>query len=244
MAARSWIFLRGLVRGSGHWGDFVELFQAKYPQDEVELIDLPGNGLRFAETSPTSVAEFVADLRSRSQSLAQGKKVHLLGLSLGGMIVTEWHRTHPEEVEKSFLVCTSSARHARLDERFLPSNYPRLMRIARMEKGLQQERGIVDLIANNEERKNFLLPRLSEHSVACPFKVSNLLRQLWAASQYQFPDLPPGEVKLIGAHGDRLVSPQCTLKLAQAWGLQAVMHPWSGHDLPIDDPNWLLQQLN
>ena len=42
---------------------------------------------------------------------------------------------------------------------------------------------------------------------------------------------------------DRLVSPRCSQRLAAAWKVPLALHPSAGHDLPLDDPDWLLAQL-
>ena len=40
---------------------------------------------------------------------------------------------------------------------------------------------------------------------------------------------------------DRLVNPHCSVRLATAWGVPHARHPWAGHDLPHDDPQWLCE---
>jgi hypothetical protein len=47
---------------------------------------------------------------------------------------------------------------------------------------------------------------------------------------------------LAGA-GDRLVDPTCSRRLAAAWACPLAVHPWAGHDLPLDDAQWVLDQV-
>ncbi|PMZ18082.1 alpha/beta hydrolase, partial [Pseudomonas sp. FW306-02-F08-AA] len=35
----------------------------------------------------------------------------------------------------------------------------------------------------------------------------------------------------------------CSQALAAAWNLPLVMHPFAGHDLPLDDPAWVVAQV-
>jgi hypothetical protein len=47
----------------------------------------------------------------------------------------------------------------------------------------------------------------------------------------------------VGA-GDRLAHPTCSGRLAEALAAPLVVHPTAGHELPLDDPDWLLAQLH
>lgn len=241
--SQHWLLLRGLVRGQGHWGRFPQMMQAQFPQSQILCLDLPGNGLRSTERSPLSIHDFMTDLRERCPWVKEGVKFQVLALSMGAMIAVDWMHCYPHEISKSYLVCTSSARHSRFYQRFHPRNLLTGFPLLSAQTAEEWERGVLSLITNNEARRQEEWPQMVEFSRQHPVQRENLFRQLFAASQYRFPKRPPGEVQLIGSYGDRLVSPQCTLSLAKAWGLEAVMHPSAGHDIPIDDPRWLLEQL-
>jgi hypothetical protein len=45
-----------------------------------------------------------------------------------------------------------------------------------------------------------------------------------------------------GWRQDVLVSPQCSATLAHRWQVELRIHPDAGHDLPLDDPAWVIQQ--
>ncbi len=240
---RHWIFLRGLIRGAGHWGDFVEKFKQRFPNDQVELIDLPGNGFRYQEKSPIKISDYVQDIRSRSQFIQQGHKVNLLALSLGGMIATKWNEMYPQDLEQTYLVCTSSASYSKLWDRFKLQNYPKVLEMTLPHSAEKHEKVILSLIVNNEKKRMQVLPSMIAHSKECPVSRENFVRQLLAASKAHFPKASPGKIKLIGSYADQLVSAQCTLVIAKAWGVEPVMHTKAGHDIPVDDPEWLLEQL-
>lgn len=241
---KNWILLRGLARGTGHWGRFVNTLKESHPENQFELLDLPGNGSRSTEKSPTRISDYVKDLRSRSEFVKKGEPFKLLAVSLGGMISVEWMREFPHEVHKAYLVCTSSAGMSPFYQRFLLHNYLKSTHLISAHRdGAQWERSVLEMITNSHERREQEMPALISYSQAHPMNLENVLRQLLAASKYKFPEDAPGEVSLIGSYGDRLVSPQCTLQIAKKWGMKAVMHPWAGHDIPIDDPRWLVEHL-
>lgn len=240
--SNNWIVLRGLARGVGHWGSFVDRMKQRFPKDRLELIDLPGNGARNNELSPLKIFEYVDDLRSHSQFIKNREPVKILAVSLGAMITVEWMHRYPNEITKAYLVCTSSSNYSSFYKRFLPLNY---FMAAQMlsKKGIEKEKIILKMVTNNLYRREAELKALSDYSEKYPLRIQNIIRQLYAASRYNFPKKAPGDIKLIGSYGDRLVSAQCTLEIAERWNLKPVMHPWAGHDVAIDDPDWLLEQL-
>lgn len=244
MKNRSWIVLRGLARAAGHWGSFKDLLIEKFPNDEFEFLDLPGNGVRFDEESPLQISDYVHAIRSHSEFIRAGKKVHILSVSLGGMITVEWMRLFPDEVVKSYVMCTSSRNDAMFYERFRAINLWKSRGMLSFKRDdLKWEETILDMVANSHDRKKEELPRLLEVTKKYPMKKSNVFRQLLAASRYSFPDQAPGDIQLIGSYGDKLVDPKCTLRIAQRWGMEPIMHPWSGHDIAIDDPHWIIEQI-
>ena len=50
-------------------------------------------------------------------------------------------------------------------------------------------------------------------------------------------------VREVDDAGDRLVDPRCTTAIARAWGVPHELHPWAGHDVPLDDPGWVIEQV-
>ncbi len=80
---QTWVLIRGLMRDKRHWQAFADnLLAAGF---RVELIDLPGNGDRVADTSPWDIqdyADFVADELLRRKV----GKCRILAISMGAMV--------------------------------------------------------------------------------------------------------------------------------------------------------------
>ena len=77
-----------------------------------------------------------------------------------------------------------------------------------------------------------------------PVSGRNALSKLLAAARYRAPatvPLPP--LLLLASRHDQLVASACSQALAAAWNLPLVMHPFAGHDLPLDDPAWVVEQV-
>jgi len=73
---------------------------------------------------------------------------------------------------------------------------------------------------------------------------ANILRQLRAAITCRAAPTPPSiPVLLLSGHHDRLVNAECSLALAQRWGCDIRLHPTAGHDIPLDDGEWVARQV-
>lgn len=243
--SKKWIFLRGLTRGVGHWGDFIELFKQRHPNDQVELIDIPGNGLRNLEKSPGQVRDYVSQMRNRSELLLDGP-VNMVALSLGAMIATEWAQQFPGDFQNLILINTSSASLQSFYKRFLPLNYLNILKLLAEPSIRKREDLIGKMVMNHEERRVRFLDEMTVHSEEHPIQPLNLVHQLKAASQYVFPQNPPlltQNIQIWCSSKDHLVSNECSLQIARRWGVLPQVHPWAGHDLPLDDPEWALIRL-
>ena len=92
---RQWILLRGLTREAAHWGAFADGFAQSVPGDAVLALDLPGNGEFHHLASPWSVQGMVQACRAELARRAVAPPYHLLAMSLGAMVATEWARVAP-----------------------------------------------------------------------------------------------------------------------------------------------------
>jgi pimeloyl-ACP methyl ester carboxylesterase len=240
-----WVFLRGLTRESAHWGDFPARFGSALPGARVHLIDLPGNGLRCAERSPATVADMVADVRAQRHRLGITGPVHLLALSLGAMVATQWLHSAPQDIASAVLLNTSMRPFSPLHHRLRPHNLPTLLRLVAGRASPEvAERLIWRMTSARTEVDEAVLAAWVTARLRHPVRAANALRQLLAAARFQAPaGAPPSPVLLLSSHGDRLVGSACSDALARAWACPLVQHPHAGHDLPLDDPDWVIAQV-
>ncbi|MCG8612701.1 MAG: alpha/beta hydrolase [Pseudomonadales bacterium] len=238
----NWILLRGLSRESAHWGNFVEYFTEAMGQDNVYCVDLPGTGLRLHEASPHSVAEIAESVIEQIGGV-QGPK-GLVALSLGGMVAIDiMQKQSLPDLSRVVLMNTSTA-FSPFWQRMRPDNYPRLMKVA-VARGLRdRERAILQMTSNKMGSSIAVLQDWVEIQEERGISRINTLRQLWAAARYrpeqQTPTVP---CLLLSSKGDRMVSYRCSQTLAKRWGASIQIHPSAGHDLPLDDPAWVISQI-
>lgn len=243
MANHRWVFLRGLARERGHWGSFPELFQKSHPNSDVECLDLPGIGLRAEAASPVTMAAICESVRAEAFS-RDSRPVRLLSISLGSMVAMEWMRTYPHEVEAAVLINTSTKKSGPFYQRLRWQAWSRFVQILLTQKPRERERAIVDLLMNNQEAREAALPLWAKIAIERPAKIQTVMTQLAAASRFEgLSESPRMPVLLLSGLGDRLVDPGNSEVLHQQWECPLKRHPWAGHDLPWDDPLWVVQSV-
>lgn len=245
----TWILLRGLVREQAHWNGFADhLADALGPEHLVMCIDLPGNGVRYREHSPTRIAAMVDAAREDLARRGVDGPVKLVALSLGGMVAVEWLRRYPDQVAGAALVNSSAAPVSPFWHRLKPANYFPIVRYGLLGRDrLKRERMILEITTNrlSDADKDRIARQFQQIDEARPVATANTMRQLSAAARFRAPArLPAGRpVLVVSAAGDRLVDPRCSTALAERWSAQRAVHPDGGHDLSLDDPRWLARTL-
>lgn len=235
------LFLRGLTREINHWNGLPEKFSSK-TGIPVLALDLPGAGMFHQMTSPKKLDLYVEFLRAK---IEKGSPLVLIGISMGGMIALRWATLYPHEVERVFIINSSASNLSSARERFNLSEWRVLLNILLTASAEKKERLILNLTTNklNESEKEKIANFFVEVQRKHPVSIVSSLNQLWAASKFELFYPPKVPVVVIGAQGDRLVSPSCSKKLSEVLKAPLEVHPDAGHDLPLDAPDWLLSVL-
>ena len=241
----TWIFLRGLTRESAHWGSFTDEFRRVVPQSRVVLLDLPGNGRLHQQRSPVSVSGMVEACRAELARQGVQAPFSLLAMSLGAMVAMEWARVAPDEVATCVLINTSVRPFSPFHRRLLPHNYPTLLRLALGGAPPQTiERTVLRLTSNHAGQHQKVLPDWMAARGQRPVSTQNAIRQLVAAARYRAPAVAPvANILLLASQHDHLVDSRCSQALAAAWHCPLALHPTAGHDLPLDDADWVCRQV-
>lgn len=233
------VLIRGLVRSRYHWLDFPQKLQTSL-QMPVTCVELAGNGYRSGEDTPTGIGEAVEDLRR--QVLPLKGQIHLVGISLGGMLATAWAQRYPDETA-SLVLINSSSSLSPFYERLRPAHYAGLLRQLLLRNSAALEEFILSATVNDEKIWRPLLPEFAAFQKEHPVKPANFVRQLRLASQVDFRKIPAAPKLILVAEGDRLVSPACSEVIARTWGCTIECHAHGGHDLTTDDPEWVTGQI-
>ncbi|RFB73303.1 MULTISPECIES: alpha/beta hydrolase [unclassified Herbaspirillum] len=241
---RPWILLRGLMRETRHWGEFPQVLATYLPTAEIVMLDLPGNGSLHLRRSPDYVHHMVEACRGQLQERGIAPPYNLLALSLGAMVACDWATCHPDEIEKAVLINTSLRPFSPFYQRLRPRNYATLLRLAiGADDDTWRERTILRLTSNRHPPAR-LLSEWMRYLREQPVTRANALRQLSAAMRYEAPPQAPAtDLLVLCGMGDKLVNPHCSRKLAQQWQAPLRAHDSAGHDLTLDEPDWVAQQV-
>lgn len=242
---QTWILLRGLIRGSFHWYSFPERLQEARPNDRVICIDIPGNGERYNENTPWSIGGMAEDIAKKIHELNLEGRIHIIAISMGAMIATDVLEKHSQMltapvgslhlINTSFSNFNTPWQRMKLDA--VGHLIPSLFNVA------TRERAILKWTSNQKDIEQYVSAWVDEFQQH-PMTLKNATAQLLAAARYKAPKHAPiANTFLYGSSQDRLVDHTCTRSIAEKWGIPMRVHPTAGHDLPLDEADWLIRGI-
>ena len=243
-----WVLLRGLSRASGHWGVFPEHLlrelRALQPASQLLMLDLPGTGTQRRQASPTQVSAIVDACRAELQRRGVSGPVSLIGMSLGTAVLSDWANRYPNEVEAGVLINPSLRPFSELFRKPRPLNYIGLLllSLSRFSTRMREER--VLSLTTRLTPTQAVIDRWVELQRQYPLGVRNTARQLLASMRYRASRTrPAAPMLLLCSKGDNLVDWRCSQAISRAWGAPLRLHTKAGHDLPLDDPQWVARAV-
>jgi pimeloyl-ACP methyl ester carboxylesterase len=240
----TWILVRGLTRESGHWSAFAREFSAALGVERAVMLDLPGNGALYRRTSPASVERLVEESRAELARRKVAPPFSMLALSLGAMVAVAWASAWPQEVQRCVLINTSLRPFCPFYWRLRPASYLNLLRVLFAANAEERERRVLRMTSSKATANADVIGDWIALWRAHPVSRGNALRQLLAGIRYRAPAVrPQAKLLLLASAGDRLVDVRCSRGLASAWQGALAEHPGAGHDLPLDDPAWVIEQV-
>ena len=240
-----WIFLRGLTRETAHWGSLPNDFEQSLPGSKVICLDLPGNGELHHMTSPMSIPTMVTYCRNELIKRGHPPPYFLLAMSLGAMVATEWSYSGNGEVKGCVLMNTSLGKFSPFYHRMGPRNYLPLLRLVLLIRNpADAERIILQLTSNRATQRAQVIDEWVQARIKHPVSRANALRQVVAALRYRVRSRAPDtDVLILSSEQDSLVHVDCSLAIASQWKCPMKLHPMAGHDLALDDPNWVIEKV-
>jgi pimeloyl-ACP methyl ester carboxylesterase len=242
-----WLFLRGLSREKRQWENTGAIFESVVPGAEVVTLDNPGAGTEHKRSTPLTVREMAEDVRSRWLLVRgdSGEPWSILGMSLGGMITMAWASMYPGDFENVVIVNSSAANLSvpwkRLDIQKLPGVIAALRETDRVKR----ERLMLDMTTAiaSDAIKNELAERWAGYSLERPMTRVNALRQILAGSRFQAPSHIASPTLVLSGASDPFVDPSCPKRLADYLKADLATHPKAGHDLSVDAPEWMAEEV-
>ncbi len=241
----NWLLIRGLVRESEHWGEFPKMLEKVEGVKRVVCLDLAGVGTENSRVFLPTVKQAVEDLRSRFQLVRKAKEEDwgILGISLGGMIAMQWTSDYAKDFKK-IVVINSSSRELPFWKRLTPESLLTVGKVFFEEDTVNREKLIINMTSNLRKTDSKLID--SWVSIAQKRKYSKLtaINQLLAAAQFSLPKNISAEMLVLTSRADKMVSHEGSEEIAKKYKAEIAIHPTAGHDIAVDDPQWIIDQIS
>ncbi len=256
--------LRGLAREAGHWLDLPQRLQQallaaqgpgadqvpgadqaqQHQSVQVICIDFPGCGKYHHLPALPSIAAMTAHARAQLEQLSapdDKSPVIVIGISMGGMVALDWAERYPAELQQLVLINSSTGAQPlwwRLRPAALFTTLAALCGTWRW-----RERLMLGLVSNDRAHFHKHLRQWRGIQLQRPVSRSNMLAMLLAAARYR----PQGQCQVRGlilaSLRDRMVAVAASRHLGEAYHWPVHYHPVAGHDLSLDDPDWVISEL-
>lgn len=240
--------LRGLVRESRHWGQFPTIVKDYFPGSQVHMLEIKGVGKTHEKTSPGRFEEMVKDMREEFLSIKENaldQDTHvLIAISLGGMIAKTWYDLYPKDFQAFCLMNTSYKGINSLFKRLRPKALLNFLKIVFTPSIEKRELAILKLTSNSQEVIEREYPNWLEIQKSAPVKRKSFFRQIMAALRYKssLKALKTEHLVLCSLQ-DRICHSDCSYEIHQLWQGELKVHPTAGHDLSLDAPQWICENL-
>jgi pimeloyl-ACP methyl ester carboxylesterase len=209
------------------------------PNLQVHQLEIPGNGSRFCEISPLSPETIIEDFRSQLFRENAQFPIRLVGISLGGMLALKWTELYPNEIESSFIINSSLRSISPFFLRLLPSSWKYLFKAMVTLHRQRREQYILQMTVNKKEIILQHLQGFTNIANRQPLRFGNFVRQMILATEIRIHQPLSTPLIFVCAQSDRMVHHSCSQRLQEFFGGELHMHPFAGHDLPLEEPEWL-----
>ena len=236
--------IRGLGREVRHWGKFSKLMEKEC--SFLHCLELPGFGEKVNEVSPRTVRGCVEELRKEfleiKGNIDNGNESILCSISLGGMIALEWLSLFPEDFKYGIIMNTSAGNVSSLLERIKFEGVLNLAKAIREENKRERERNTFRLVSNRIVDEKVVDEWGFYAEEIAPDK-KNFFRQLKAAFSFKVSENIKVPILFLASKRDRMVDFKCSEDLATLLNASIEYNLDAGHDMTLDDPNWVINKM-
>ncbi len=235
------ILVRGLLKESGHWQYMVDALTQASPELVTVTPNVPGNGEKYLETTPSSIEDMLPSMLEQLPSNCE--RYHLVAISMGSMLASHWAHTLPGQVASLTMINPSFSRYSPVWQRI---NLRGLLSI--ITSGLKGsdafQKSILEWTSPTSVNQLEVLEHYQMLARQHPVSARNTVRQLWAAAQFKGQTEPPAcPTQVVVSTADKLVDSRCGEAIAKAWQTDITRFDCDAHDLPLAKPHALSHHL-
>ena len=242
----NWVLTRGLSREIRHWHNFPDKLKESFPNHLVFPLELPGAGKKYLSKVPSNIKSITNELRQEWLKFKDNVEGPwgIISISLGGMIAMDWCQRFPQDFERIVIINSSAGNLSPITERFSTDAIKMVGRLFFQSDLEKREREILELTLNLKEVMDDIVKLYAQYAREYPLNRKSFVAQVFSASKFKIPKKIKQEFLILAAKGDRLASWKCSEAIAEHFKRPLRLHPEAGHDLPLDDPDWILNQIN
>lgn len=237
-----WVLIRGLGRHSKHWGEFPSLLEKELNCNTIAL-NLPGAGNEY-QTTPTSIQKITDLVREKwLQKKSPNTKYSIMAISLGGMVAMDWSARYPDDFENIITINSSTKTGTSFLERIQPEAIKVISKLFFTDDMRKREESVLRLTVNTAIINDELIDKWALIATSMNLNRTNFLKQLIAATKFRLPEKINSSYYVFAAENDRLANVECSRVLAKNFNAKLFIHPTAGHDIPTDDPHWVIENI-
>lgn len=245
LAPKNLLLLRGLAREERHWGAFPHMMAEQIPEIRPHFLELPGVGKKASQEAFTSIEDYTNQLRDEWLDLRKDVEGSwgIMAISMGGMIGMDWCHRFPHDMNQLILVNSSAGNLSPPHHRFSPTASGMVLKLFFREDYKEREEAILSLTTNMLEITPQVIDEYASYSQTSPIKRASFLKQMFAASRFKVPKSLNVDMLILAAKKDKLASYKCSQAIARHFEKKLYLHEKAGHDLPLDDPQWIIDHV-
>jgi pimeloyl-ACP methyl ester carboxylesterase len=182
------------------------------------------------------------DLRRRFATVRGPERWSVLGISLGGMVALDWCSRFPTDFETCVAI-NASSRLSPSTDRFRAGGVLALA-TAVLGTRVARERAVLRVSSNARTVDREAVAReYAQWAAERPPSLASVACQLAAAWRFEVRGPMTTPLLVLSSTRDRLVSWQCSQAIATALDAPLRLHVSAGHDLTLDDPEWVRAEI-
>ena len=161
----------------------------------------------------------------------------LVATSLVGILGIDWVIQYPDDFDGLMLISSSTKNVCLSNERVKVAAKKKFLQIFFTRNLQKREKRFLEINSNFHASNDSILNSWVAIQQERPISQKNLFWQTIAGKRYKIKgSIPKIPILLVGSYGDQIVGSSCLRKLQGYLDAELVMHPNSGHGIPIDDP--------
>lgn len=242
----NWLLIRGLSREKRHWGSFPDLLVKEFPNAKIHFLDLAGAGAKNYRDSFSSIQAYTEDLRSEWLRLRQleSEKWVIASISMGAMIAMDWCHRYPQDFAAGILMNSTASNLSPFYHRLSPQAIKMITSLFFSDDYKRREKEILEFTTHMIDVSEDLVSRFALFSQESPMKRKNFIKQIYSAAKFKAPKSISSPLLFLAGEKDRLASYKCSEALADHYTSEFQLHKEAGHDLPLDDPKWVIEKTS